>query len=169
MSGHSKWSKVKHQKAVEDVKKGQIFSKIIKEISAQANIHPDPQANPALKTLIDKARGMNVPKEHIERALLRAQEKAEGEGEAFLLEAYAKNGQGIIIKGTTDNKNRTLSEIKHILSRYEAKLVGPGGVSWNFEGDAPKTTKPMTPDFQRLCDELREHPDVMNVLNDAIN
>lgn len=168
MSGHSKWSKIKRQKAVEDVKKGQLFSKIIQEINAQANIHPDPQANPALKALIDKARGMNTPKENIERALSRAQEKAEVKGEAFLLEVYAKNGQGVIIKGTTDNKNRTLSEIKHILSRYEAKLVGPGGVSWNFEGDAPKTTKPMTPDFQKLCDELRQYPDVASVATDAI-
>lgn len=168
MSGHSKWSKVKHQKAVEDIKKGQLFSKIIKEISAQARIHSDPQVNSALKALIDKARGMNVPKEHIERAILRAQEKAEIDGEAFLLEVWAKNGQGLIINGRTDNKNRTLSEIKHIIRKYEAKLVGPGGVSWNFEGEKPKTTKPMTPDFQKLLDELNEYPDVTHILIDAV-
>lgn len=168
MSGHSKWSKVKHQKAVEDVKKGQVFSKLAKEISAAAKGNADLQTNPTLKTLVEKARSLNMPKENIERALARAQERGGGEGEAFVLEAYARDGQGLIIHGVTDNRNRALSEIKHILSRHDAKLVGPGGVSWSFDGDTPKTTKPTTPDLQRLIKELQDYSDITRVLTDAV-
>lgn len=168
MSGHSKWSKVKHQKAVEDAKKGERFSRIAKEITIAAKSNPDPETNPALKSIIEKARSVNMPKENIERAIDRAREGGTKEGEAFLLEAYAKNGEGLIIKGLTDNKNRTLSEIRRILLRYGAKVVGPGGVSWNFEGDQPKTTKPASREITSLIKALEAHPEVTKILTDAV-
>lgn len=168
MSGHSKWSKVKHQKAVEDAKKGERFSKIAKEIAIAAKDNPDAQANPALKAVVEKARSINMPKENIERAIDRAKRGSAGEGEAFLLEAYARNGEALMVKGFTDNKNRALSEVRHILLQYGAKLVGPGGVSWNFEGALPKATKPASKEITSLIKALEAHPDVIKVLTDAV-
>ncbi|MBI3273931.1 MAG: YebC/PmpR family DNA-binding transcriptional regulator [Candidatus Colwellbacteria bacterium] len=176
MSGHSKWSKVKHQKAVEDVKRGQVFSKLIQEISAAAKSNPDPAANPTLKTLVEKARALNMPKENIERAIARlasarlerAKAGGAGRGEEFLLEAFSKDGEGLIIKGQTDNKNRTFSQIRQILARHGAKLVPAGGVLWNFEGDIPKMTKQASHDFRKLFQEIENHPEVTKVLTDAV-
>lgn len=168
MSGHSKWSKVKHQKAIEDVKRGQVFSKLIGEISAAAKSNPDPFVNPTLKTLIEKARALNMPKENIERAIERVKGGAAGKGEEFLLEAFSKDGEGLIIKGQTGNKNRTLSQIRQILGRHGAKLVSPGGVLWNFEGDIPKMTKQASHDFHKLFQEIENHPEVTKVVTDAI-
>lgn len=168
MSGHSKWSKIKHQKAVEDAKKGERFSRLAKEITIAAKDNPDIEANPTLKSIVEKARQENMPKENIERAIDRAKGAGTGGGEIFILEAYAKNGEGLIIKGLTDNKNRALSEVRHILSQHGAKLVGPGGVSWNFEGDTPKTTKPASRELKILIEALEAYPDVARVLTDAV-
>ncbi len=167
MSGHSKWSKVKHQKAVEDLKKGERFSKLAKEITIAAKDNPDVEANPTLKSIVEKARSENMPKENIERAIERAKGGGAREGEVFLLEAYARNGEGLIIKGFTDNKNRALPEVRHILSQHGAKLVGPGGVSWNFEGDTPRVTKPASKELKSLINALEAYPDVVRVLTDA--
>ena len=167
MSGHSKWSKVKHQKAIEDVKRGQIFSRLSEEISAAAKTNPDLQGNPTLKGLIEKARSFNMPKERIERAIERVRGGG-ARGEEFILEAYGNAGEGLIIKGLTDNKNRTLSQIRQILAKHGAKLVSPGGVSWNFEGEIPKVTKQASLDFHKLFQEIENHPEVMQVLTDAV-
>lgn len=168
MSGHSKWSQIKHQKAAEDAKRGKIFSKLAQEITAAAKSNPDTEANMTLKALIDKARAVNMPKENIERAIQRAKGGAAPSGEEMVLEAYANGGEGLVIYGMTDNKNRTLGEIRLILTRHNAKLVGPGAVSWNFDGDTPKTTRPASPDVAALLEELQSHPEVTKVLTDAV-
>lgn len=168
MSGHSKWSQIKYQKASEDAKKGQLFSKLSQEISTAARINTDPQANPSLASLIEKARQANMPKENIERAILRAKGGEGSKGEEFLWEVFASAGEGLLVKGMTYNKNRTLSEVKQILGKYGAKLVGPGGVSWNFEGPTPKIKKPASSGFKAFFEELQAHPDVRNVLTDAV-
>jgi len=168
MSGHSKWSQIKHQKAVEDVKKGKLFSKLAQEIGAAAKGSPDLQANAALKGLIEKARAANMPKENIERAIARASDSAAG-GEEFVVEAYASQGESLIIKGRTDSKNRSLGEIRVMLNKYGGKPVSPGNVSWNFEGETAKITRPASPSLAPLLEGLRNHPDVTQVLTDAIS
>lgn len=168
MSGHSKWSQIKHQKATEDAKKGKLFSKLAQEIGAAAKGNPDPEGNAILKGLIEKARAANMPKENIERAITRGSDAAGATGEEFIIEAYAREGEGLVIKGMTDNKNRSLNEIRLILSKYGAKPVSQGAVSWNFQGDKPNMTRVASSSLATLLEELRNHPEVSDVLTDAV-
>ncbi|MBI2057730.1 MAG: YebC/PmpR family DNA-binding transcriptional regulator [Candidatus Yanofskybacteria bacterium] len=133
MSGHSKWSQIKHKKGVADQKKGQVFSKLSKLISiaARKGIHPD--KNIELKNAIEKARSLNMPKESIERSLKRVAEKDSARLEELLVEAIGPESVNIIITAVTDNKNRTIGAIKNILSKYEAKMAQSGSVMWAFE------------------------------------
>lgn len=135
MSGHSKWSQIKHKKAITDAKKGKIFSKMVRLISVAARAKgKDPEANPTLRMLIDKARSLNMPVENIERAIAKGAGELEGSKiEEFLLEAYGPAGSALLIEGTTDNRNRTVSEIKYLLSEHDGKLANPGSVLWLFE------------------------------------
>lgn len=134
MSGHSKWSQIKHKKATSDAKKGRLFSKLVREIMVAARtggIAAD--SNPRLRQAIERARSIGLPKDNIERAIMRAG----GEGEAallqeFLYEATAPGGIMILIEGITDNKNRTLAEIKHLLAKHQAKLAEHDSLVWNF-------------------------------------
>lgn len=134
MSGHSKWSQIKHKKALTDAKKGKVFSKLARLISVAARERGgDPAKNPALRMMIDRARSLNMPRDNIKRAIARGTGKLEGvKFEEFILEAYGPSGSALIIEGTTDNKNRTISEIKHLLSQHEGKLASPGSVLWLF-------------------------------------
>ena len=135
MSGHSKWSQIKHKKAATDAKKGQLFSKMVREIMVAAKTGgPAPETNQRLKTAVERARASGLPKENIERAI----ERASGSGDAaslqeFLYEATAPEGVAILIEGITDNKNRSLAEIKHILSERGGKLAEQGSLLWNFD------------------------------------
>lgn len=135
MSGHSKWSQIKHKKALTDAKKGQIFSKMARQISVAARAKgSDPENNPALRMLIEQARSFNMPQDNIERAVKKGSGGLEGQKfEAFTLEAFGPGNAALIIEGTTDNKNRTLSEIKFLLSQYNGKLANVGSVLWLFE------------------------------------
>lgn len=134
MSGHSKWSKIKRGKAITDTKRGKIFSKMARIISLAAKEKGgDPKFNPTLRMAIEKAKEANMPNENIERAIA----KASGEGdntlmEEFLYEAYGPGGVAILIEGLTDNKNRTLTEIKNILNKNNGKFVESGGVNYLF-------------------------------------
>lgn len=135
MSGHSKWSKIKHQKAVTDAKKGKIFSKVARLITlASREKGGDPQTNAALRTVIEKARSLNMPADNIDRAI----KKGTGEGKENALEevhyeAVGPSGAMFLIEGITDNKNRTTSEIKHLLSERGGRLAEQGSVEWMFE------------------------------------
>lgn len=135
MSGHSKWSQIKHKKALSDAKKGKIFSKMARQISVAARARGgDPETNPALRMLIDKARSFNMPQENIERAAKKGAGELEGQKfEEFTLEAFGPGNVALIIEGTTDNKNRTISEIKFLLTQYGGKLANIGSVLWLFE------------------------------------
>ncbi len=135
MSGHSKWSQIKHKKALTDAKKGKIFSKMARLIAVAARAKGgDPEKNSALRMMIDRARALNMPQDNIERAIARGTGELEGvKIEEFVLEAYGPGGAALIIEGTTDSKNRTVSEIKHSLSLYDGKLANPGSVLWLFE------------------------------------
>jgi len=135
MSGHSKWSQIKHKKALTDAKKGKLFSKMARLISIAAkNKGGDPNANPALRMSIERARSFNMPIDNIDRAIKRGTGEAEGmKIEEFVLEAYGPGGSALLLEGTTDNKNRTFSEIKFLLSQHDGKLANPGSVMWLFE------------------------------------
>lgn len=135
MSGHSKWSKIKRKKAEEDRKKGKLFSKIIKEITVAARLGGgDPEANPRLSQAIEDANNANMPKENIEKAILRGTGELPGvEYEDMSYEGYGPNGTALYIECTTDNKNRTVSEIRHLLDKHGGSLGESGSVSWIFD------------------------------------
>src|SRR3989344_2941690 len=135
MSGHSKWSQIKHKKSITDQKKGALFSKIARELTEAARAGgPDTDINARLRASIEHARSSGLPKENIARAVLRASGATDADSARdFLYEAFGPEGVLILIEGTTDNKNRSLAEIRKILSDHGAKFSDPGAVLWNFE------------------------------------
>jgi len=134
MSGHSRWSQIKHKKAIEDKKRSQIFSKLSNLITVCAQEDPNPETNPKLKAAIEKAKEFNLPKENIERAIKRGKGELEGETlEEVIYEIYGPGGIPILVKTITSNKNRTLGEIKAILNKHQAKLAQAGSVLYLFE------------------------------------
>lgn len=134
MSGHSHWSSIKHQKGAADAKRGKIFSKVSRQIIIAAKEgDKDPELNPRLKMAIEQAKVFNMPKENIERAIKKGAGELTGEKfEPVLFEAVGPNNGAIIIEGITDNKNRSISEIRQILNTHNAKLVDEGAVKWLF-------------------------------------
>nr|MDK2851476.1 hypothetical protein [Candidatus Cloacimonadota bacterium] len=135
MSGHNKWSSIKHKKGAVDAKRGKIFTRIVKEIILAAKSGGgDPEANPRLRTAILTAKNANMPRENIERAIKRGTGEIEGVNyEEITYEGYGQNGVGIVIDVMTDNKNRTVAELRHVLSKYGGSLAETGAVSWNFD------------------------------------
>lgn len=136
MSGHSKWSTIKRKKGALDAKRGQVFTKMAKLITVTAKQGGgDPNANFKLRLAIDKAKSVNMPSDNIERAIKKGTgELAEGmQVEEIVYEAYGPGGAALIIEVITDNKNRTLSEVKHILSKNDGRLSEAGSVNWMFE------------------------------------
>ncbi|MEK7596037.1 MAG: YebC/PmpR family DNA-binding transcriptional regulator [Patescibacteria group bacterium] len=176
MSGHSKWSQIKHKKAQTDVKRGQVFGKLVKMIQITARKGADPNANPDLRAAAEKAKAANMPAENIERAIKKGSGQLEGaQLEAARYEAYGPGGAAIIIETITDNKNRTVSEIKHILSKHNGKLAGTGAVAWAFEriNGKWKTKTPLALSEQnaaalgQLIEELDSHDDVQEIFTNA--
>jgi YebC/PmpR family DNA-binding regulatory protein len=135
MSGHSKWATTKRQKSVVDVKRGKTFTKLANVIAMAARSGgPNPDSNPSLRLAIDRARSENVPRENIERAIKRGSGTLEGVTlEEFSYDAIGPAGVAIIIDGVTDNKNRTLSELRQALLHHGAKMAETGSQRWQFE------------------------------------
>jgi len=151
MSGHSHWSSIKHKKAMEDQKRGKIFSKLSRAISVAAKEGTNPEINPKLKQAIEEAKRFNLPKENIERAIKRGFGEVGGEKlEEVSYEAFGPGGISMIIEGITDNKNRTLGEVKHILQKYGGKLADSGAVKWLFEKRGVITIKTKQKDKEDL-------------------
>ena len=134
MSGHSKWANIKTRKEGQDKKKGKNFSKLAKLIEIAARKGGDPGINPTLRLTIEKARSLNMPNENVLRAIKKGSgENKEGEQlEEGLYEAYGPEGSQLIIETITDNKNRTLSDVRHILTEHGGRLAENGSVKWNF-------------------------------------
>ena len=136
MSGHSKWSSIKHKKGAADAKRGKLFSKLARAIIvASREGGPDPAANLALQNAIEKARSYSMPKDNIERAIARGSGTA-GDSEAFeqiTYEGYGPNGVAIIVEALSDNRNRTASEVRHVFSKHDGNLGTSGAVAWLFE------------------------------------
>lgn len=134
MSGHSHAKTIKHAKEITDQKRGQMFSKTGRMITIAAKNGPDPLTNPKLRDAIEQARLVNMPKDNVERAIKRGTGELTGETlEEVIFEGFGPGGIAIIVEGITDNKNRTLSEIKQILNQNNGKLAGEGAVQWLFE------------------------------------
>jgi len=134
MSGHSKWANIKHKKAKEDAKRGQVFTKIIKEITVCAKAGGIPENNPQLRQLIEKAKEVNMPAENITRAVKKGTGELPGVAyESISYEGYGPGGTAVIIEALTDNKNRTVADLRHIFGRHNGNLAETGSVNWMFE------------------------------------
>lgn len=133
MSGHSKWSTIKHKKALTDAKKGKMFSRLSALISIAAKNGGDPTMNPNLRVYLDKARQAGMPKDNVDRAIKRGTGELGGVVlDEVTYEVYGPGGVGIIIEAVTDNKNRTVAEIKAILNKFNGKLAETGSVNYLF-------------------------------------
>jgi len=143
MSGHSKWSKVKYQKAVKDPKRAKAFSKLTALITVAARDGGKIESNSRLKMAVDKAKEFGMPKENIERAISRGSgEMDDGKKlDEVFYEAYGPGGSALLIQAITDNKNRTLAELRHLLQEHDAKMADNGSVRWMFK-ESGKITLP---------------------------
>ena len=132
MSGHSKWATTKRQKAVVDAKRGAVFTKIGNQIAIAARAGTDPAMNPSLAMVLEKARAANMPKANIERAIARVSDKNAAALSEETYEAYGPGGVAIIIEAATDNKNRTMPEVRHTLDKIGGRMAEPGSVMFQF-------------------------------------
>lgn len=132
MSGHSKWATTKRQKAIVDAKRGAAFTKIANQIAIAARSGGDPTMNPTLAMVLEKARKANMPKANIERAIARATDKSAAAMIEETYEAYGPAGIGIIIEIATDNKNRTMPEVRNALAKNGGRMADPGSVMFQF-------------------------------------
>lgn len=134
MSGHSKWATIKHKKAALDSKRGKVFTRLIKEIQIAARNGGDADANPRLRTAIVAAKAASMPAENIKRAIMRGTGELEGSQiDEILFEGYGPGGAAVLVNVATDNRNRTVSEIRHMFSKNGGNLGEPGSVAWMFE------------------------------------
>ena len=135
MAGHSKWANIKHKKAAQDAKRGKVFTKIIKELMVSAkNGGSDPEANPRLRQAISTAKAANMPNDTIKRAIQKGAGELEGTNyEEMTYEGFGPGGAAILMDIMTDNKNRTVAEIRHLMAKYSGNLGENGSVSWMFE------------------------------------
>lgn len=174
MSGHNKWSKIKHKKAATDAAKSKIFGKLVRLIQVEAKKANGDVNSPGLATAIAKALKVNMPKDNIERAIKKASEA--GESHEVTYEAYGPGGIGLIITGLTDNTNRTSAEVKHLLSKNNCSLGTPGSVSWNFSKNqdhewVPNTTLAISENdeskLENILELLEENEDIQDVYHNA--
>ena len=135
MAGHSKWANIKHRKGAQDAKRGKVFTKIIKEITVASRLGGgDLDANPRLRKAVSNARSNNMPQDNILRAIKKGTGELEGVNyEEMVYEGYGPSGIAIYMEVITDNKNRTVSELRHILNKNSGSLAEPGSVSWIFK------------------------------------
>jgi YebC/PmpR family DNA-binding regulatory protein len=134
MSGHSKWATIKHKKAATDAKRGKSFTRIIKEIMIAARNGGDPDMNPRLRTAITAAKAVSMPSDNIKKAIMRGTGELEGgQIDEVMFEGYGPGGAAVLVMVATDNRNRTVSEIRHMFSKNGGNLGEQGSVAWMFE------------------------------------
>ena len=171
MSGHSKWSSIKHKKGAADAKRGKLFSKLSRALIVAAREGgPDPAGNLALQNAIEKARSYSMPKDNIERAIARGsgQDADATAFETIVYEGYAPGGVALLVEALTDNRNRTAAEVRHLFSKNDGSLGEAGSVAWLFErrgvvlvdGSADEASAKK---ILRLMDALEENDDVQDV------
>ena len=175
MSGHNKWSKIKHKKAATDAQKSKIFGKLARLISVESKLSGGDVNSPGLRTAIEKAKKENMPSENIDRAVKKGAGSDMTQMDAVLYEAYGPGGCALIIEGLTDNKNRISAEVKHILTKNGLSLAAQGSATWAFEkingGWTPKTMSPISEEdsikLSKVVEELEENDDIQNVYTNA--
>ncbi len=134
MSGHSKWATIKHKKAALDAKRGKAFTRLIKEITIAARNGGDPDGNPRLRSAIVAAKAVSMPADNIKKAIMRGTGELEGgQIEEVMFEGYGPGGAAVLVHVATDNRNRTVSEIRHMFSKHGGNLGEQGSVGWMFE------------------------------------
>ena len=175
MSGHNKWSKIKHKKAATDAAKSKVFGKFSRLIAVESKKCGGDVNSPGLRSVIEQAKAVSMPGSNIEKAIKKGAGGDTGNMEEVMYEAYGPGGCAIIITGLTDNKNRTSAELRHILSKVGAELAAQGSASWAFtkEGNEwiPNSTVPLSDaDGEKLTniiEALEENDDVQNVYTNA--
>jgi YebC/PmpR family DNA-binding regulatory protein len=174
MSGHSKWATIKHKKAATDAKRGKAFTRIIKEIMIAARQGGDPDMNPRLRTAITAAKAVSMPSENIKRAIMRGTGELEGgQIDEIVFEGYGPGGAAVLVNVATDNRNRTVSEIRHVFSKNGGNLGELGSVSWMFERkgqiviekDKAGEDQLMTIVLEAGADDLRDDGDSWEVIS----
>jgi YebC/PmpR family DNA-binding regulatory protein len=174
MSGHSKWATIKHKKAALDAKRGKAFTRIIKEIMIAARQGGDPDMNPRLRTAIVAAKAVSMPAENIKRAIMRGTGELEGgQIDEIVFEGYGPGGAAVLVKVATDNRNRTVSEIRHVFTKNGGNLGELGSVSWMFERkgqiliekEKAEEDQLMTIALDAGADDLRDDGDSWEVLS----
>ena len=134
MAGHSKWANIKHRKARQDASRGKVWTKVIREITVAAKDGPDPNDNPRLRLALEKANAANMPKDTIKRAIEKGSGTGEtGQLEEIVFEGYGPGGVAILVETMTDNRNRTVSDVRHAFSKYGGNLGTDGSVSYLFK------------------------------------
>lgn len=176
MSGHSKWHTIKHKKAALDAKRGKVFTRLIKEIVIAARGGGDPTSNARLRTAIAAAKAVSMPADNIARAVKRGTGELEGATiEEFTYEGYGPGGAALMVKVATDNKNRTVSDIRHVFSKNGGNMAEPGAVGWMFdmkssitiEGDKAGEEQLMNIALEAGAEDIRNLGDNWQVLSDS--
>jgi YebC/PmpR family DNA-binding regulatory protein len=175
MSGHSKWATIKHKKAATDAKRGKIFTRLIKEITIAAKSGGDPDGNPRLRTAIAAAKGVSMPAGNIKNAIMRGTGELEGgQIDEIMFEGYGPGGAAVLVSVATDNRNRTVSDIRHMFSKNGGNLGEQGSVAWMFERKSQIIIDKELASEETLMDlvlesgaeDLKDNGDVWEIISD---
>jgi YebC/PmpR family DNA-binding regulatory protein len=176
MSGHSKWSSIKHKKGAADAKRGKVFTRVIKELTVAArNGGGDPEMNPRLRTIVAEAKAVNMPAENIKRAIQRGTGELPGVNyDEITYEGYGPGGAALIIEALTDNRNRTVGELRHLLTKYNGNLGESNSVAWMFAKKGYIVVDKSAADEEQLLnavldaggDDLRDDGDSWEIISD---
>lgn len=174
MSGHNKWSTIKHKKAAQDAKRGKVFTKIIRELTIAARMGGgDPDGNPRLRSAIAAAKSANMPADNVKRAIQKGTGELPGvDYEEVVYEGYGPGGVAVLIEVLTDNRNRTTPEIRHVFSKYGGNMGEPNSVAWSFDkkgqilvdGDQASEERLMEVALEAGADDLRSQGDAFEVV-----
>src|SRR3989344_819697 len=175
MSGHNKWSQIKHKKGASDAMKSKVWGKLAKRIIVESKVAGGDVTSPTLRTWIEKAKAANMPKDNIDRAVKKGISTDAGAMDAVTYETYGPGGAAILIEALTDSRNRTAQEIKHLLSERGLELASPGSAAWAFkkthDGYEAQTTVPLSEadsgQLMKVLEDIDAHDDVENVYTNA--
>jgi YebC/PmpR family DNA-binding regulatory protein len=176
MSGHNKWSKIKNKKAVTDAYKAKVFSKLVRFITVESKKSKGDINSPGLRASVEKAKAENIPSDNIERAIKKGAGTDAGEMEQITYESYGPGGSALIIEALTDNRNKAVQEIKHILTKSGFELAVPGSALWAFTKKLgnewePNTTLKLSSEDEakltELINDLEENDEVQEVFTNA--
>ena len=176
MSGHSKWHTIKHKKGAADAKRGKVFTRVIKELTVAARTGGgDPEMNPRLRTIVAEAKAVNMPAENIKRAIQRGTGELPGVNyDEITYEGYGPGGAALIIEALTDNRNRTVGELRHMLTKYNGNLGESNSVAWMFAKKGYIVVDKRAADEEKLLnvvleaggDDLRDDGDSWEIISD---